>query len=171
MSDLIITAKKISYDAHSGQFRKYSKLPYITHPERVANLVAAKRNNEILIAAAWLHDVLEDTYYNRFELLNSVGNEVFFLVTELTNTSKIWLEGANREARKKLDLTHLKHISPEAKFIKLCDRLDNISDLQDCCKTSFKEVYRKETEALLDVLKGTDEEYETKMKEILSKLI
>jgi (p)ppGpp synthase/HD superfamily hydrolase len=170
---LILTAIDIASTAHRGTTRKYNNEPYIVHPKRVANLVEFKVQDEHLIAAAWLHDVLEDTEFDRAEMFQKVGARVFLLVTELTNPSKIWFPNPHtlkRADRKYLDRLHLRHVSPDAKFIKLCDRLDNIIDIQGA-DDEFKKLYKQETEILLaEVLMGIDYEYEIRLREALKLL-
>lgn len=60
MPDLVTTARAIATDAHRGQVDK-AGAPYIGHPARVAGHAAAAGGDERVIAAAWLHDVVEDT--------------------------------------------------------------------------------------------------------------
>jgi len=135
-------------------------------------MVELRVQNESLIAAAWLHDVLEDTEFDRVEMFQRVGARVFLLVTELTNPSKIWFPNSHtlkRADRKLLDRLHLQHVSTDAKFIKLCDRLDNVLDLQRT-EDEFKKLYRQETELLIEALTGIDPEYEARLREALKLL-
>lgn len=60
MTDLVATARAIATEAHRGQVDK-AGAPYIGHPARVAGHAAAAGGDERVIAAAWLHDVVEDT--------------------------------------------------------------------------------------------------------------
>ena len=57
---VITAAKMMAGKAHEGQFRKYSGLPYIIHPIEVATTVEAYGGTDEMIAAALLHDVVED---------------------------------------------------------------------------------------------------------------
>ena len=135
---LIIKAATIAHNAHKGQFRKYGwKLPYIIHPIRVAGMTTIYYpKNAEMIAAAWLHDVLEDTQYST--LKEDFGEKIYELVCELTNPSKgLTLP---RHQRKTLDREHIKNISREAKIIKLIDRIDNLLDVVEGPK-DFIELY------------------------------
>src|SRR4051812_22501753 len=59
---LAVLADRIATEAHEGQLRKWCAVPYVTHPRRVAALVAGlDGTNEVDVAAALLHDVVEDT--------------------------------------------------------------------------------------------------------------
>lgn len=60
MTDLVTMARTIATDAHRGQTDK-AGAPYIGHPARVAAHAAAAGGDERVVAAAWLHDVVEDT--------------------------------------------------------------------------------------------------------------
>ena len=60
---MIKKARQFAQQAHAAfdQRRKYTGEPYIVHPAEVARLVASVSNDEAMICAAWLHDVVEDT--------------------------------------------------------------------------------------------------------------
>lgn len=87
MSGQIEIAKAIATIAHRGQVDK-GDAPYIDHPRRVAGLIPAATETEI--AAAWLHDVLEDTDITR-EDLNAAGVSwpVINIVETLTRTKEV----------------------------------------------------------------------------------
>lgn len=85
MQTLTELARKIATDAHDGQFRHDGITPYIKHPEEVVNRVG---NCPSLIAAAWLHDVLEDTSETRESLLGKgIPLDVVRAVGVLTKSS------------------------------------------------------------------------------------
>ena len=85
-----------------GQQRKYTLEPYIVHPAEVASMVAQYNNNEAMVAAAWLHDVIEDTNVTSEILREEFGDEITELVIWLTDVSKP--EDGNRATRKAIDL-------------------------------------------------------------------
>lgn len=104
--------------AHDGQRRKYNDRPYIQHPARVAGRVAARpQATEVMAAAAFLHDVVEDTPHTLDEILAEFGPEVARLVAELTNPSNG--SKAPRRERERIDRDHLAVVSVEAKVIRL----------------------------------------------------
>jgi (p)ppGpp synthase/HD superfamily hydrolase len=150
---LIIEAAKFADAAHMGQLRKYTLDPYIFHPMRVAGLVCLQPlATEAMIAAAWLHDVLEDCEQHfRNELVVNFPYEVVHLVEELTNPSKKFPH-LRRDERKLMDRHHLMIVSPEAKFIKLCDRYDNLREM-DLAPQNFVQIYVEESLLLLDAIK------------------
>lgn len=153
--DLIGTAQRIAREAHAGQFRKYtppdqSRIPYIEHPERVAANAIRIRMGTISVAAALLHDVIEDCDPRwRDEIAIHCGPEVFNLVYELTNPTKGMK--APRAVRKAIDREHLRHVSMNAVVLKLIDRTDNLNEM-DLAKPDFKTLYLMESEQLLEVL-------------------
>lgn len=113
--------------------------PYITHPRRVAALVAQYFPHDIAMhCAAILHDVIEDTKV-KYKLIKLIfGEDVANLVRDLSKVSK--KTDGDRAVRKAIDLAHLKQISIRAKIIKLCDILDNLSD-DPLADPEFMKVY------------------------------
>lgn len=121
---------QIAREAHEGQTRKYTGEPYINHPIRVAQMVRKRMGTDAQIAAAILHDTLEDTDLSPGSIRQWGGDEVLDLVVELTDVftaeSHPYL---NRPDRKALECRRLATISPNAKMIKLCDLIDNTNDI------------------------------------------
>lgn len=158
--EMLINALKIATEAHTGQARKYNGRPYIEHPIRVAGEVATRLASSVsgvskwliieeMIAAAYLHDVLEDTSVTAEDMVkHGIPVSVTALVKELTNPSKGMLH-LSRSVRKGIDRDHLAKVSDQAKFIKLCDRLDNIRDIV-VADPQFGKKYSQETLLLLD---------------------
>lgn len=113
----VLLAEQIATRAHANQFRRDGVTPYITHPEAVVKKLAAESDD--VKAAAWLHDVLEDTCLTATTLLDSgIPKQVVDAVVRLTKTSghsyNFYLEGVreNEIARK----------------VKVADMLHNLSD-------------------------------------------
>lgn len=176
MNKLLEKAYLFAEKAHSGQFRKYheSKVPYFEHVKRVATKVSEQLDStDKMIAAAVLHDVIEDCNVSKTELLEKFGSEVAALVDELTNKSKGMKKpdgsNYNRAERKEIDRNRLKNSSAQAKLIKLCDRIDNLNDMINAPK-DFINVYCKESKSLLDVLRGTSPELEQELESIIKGL-
>src|SRR5690554_1518026 len=125
MTDLEKKAREFAEHHHAavGQVRKYTEDPYIVHPEAVASLVRSVPHILEMLAAAWLHDTVEDTEATLDEVERLFGHEVAQLVEMLTDVSK--LSDGNRRVRKKKDLEHTAQASAAAKTIKLADLIDN----------------------------------------------
>jgi len=132
-----------------GQMRKYSDDPYIVHPIRVATTVAKFGGTDEMIAAAYLHDVVEDTGVSIVDIQDMFGTDVALIVDGLTDVSKP--EDGNRAVRKAMDRQHSAGATYEAQFVKCADIIDNAHDIGDN-DPSFNLVYRKEMLLLIQVL-------------------
>lgn len=155
---LIIGTTRFANIAHKGQVRKVTEAPYITHPLRVAAQVMLRSDCTVeMVAAANLHDVVEDTIYTYEDILRLFGKKVADLVLELTNqfTSEKRPD-LNRAARKDLEKQRLKTISREAKIIKMLDRIDNLKEID--YTDSFAKLYAKESRSLLAAVGDADPE-------------
>ena len=157
MDSLAQTAFVFATAAHAavGQRRKYTDQPYIVHPIRVAGIVANFGGTDEMIAAAYLHDVVEDTGVSIEDILDMFGSVVAVIVDGLTDVSKS--EDGNRAVRKELDRAHSADATWAAQFVKCADIIDNAADIGDN-DPSFNVVYRKEMAALLDVLDKVKDE-------------
>jgi hypothetical protein len=151
MSELIKHAKTFATGAHQriNHRRKYTQQPYEVHLKSVASLIKEVGGSNEMIAAAWLHDTVEDTPATHHDIEAAFGAEVGKLVYELTDISKP--SDGNRALRKAIDRNHLASASADAQTIKLADLIDNARDI---CKhdENFSRVYLSEMSALLDVL-------------------
>ena len=168
MTDLVARAREFAIREHRriDHRRKYSKQPYDVHLEAVADLVAGVTDDAEVIAAAWLHDIVEDTPITLDDVAREFGGAVARLVDELTDVSRPG--DGNRAARKAIDRAHLAAASPRAKTIKLADLTDNARDI---CRhdAGFGRVYLGEMEALLAVLGEGDPTLMAKARETLAR--
>ena len=134
--------------------RKYSGEPYIVHPIAVAEIVRSVPHTSEMIAAAYLHDVVEDTPVTIEEIRDAFGEKVGELVDWLTDVSRPG--DGNRRMRRASDLAHTAKAPPQAKTIKLADLIDNSLTLAKHDRKGFWPVYRREMLDLLEVLKDGD---------------
>ncbi len=155
---LIREAARAAYKLHIGQTR-VSGEPYINHPMRVANMVLLLDDkflpisiNDGMIAAAWLHDVYEDTDLMPPAISDGFSETIGGYVEELTNhfTEEAY-PTMNRKKRKAAEVNRLAEVSREAQTIKLCDRIDNLRTISDKGR-KFSLLYCDESEALAEVL-------------------
>jgi hypothetical protein len=155
MDDLVHKARLFATELHQriDQRRKYSNQPYDVHLKAVADMVAGICADQEMIAAAWLHDTVEDTPATVEDIAREFGTGVARLVEELTDVSRPG--DGNRAARKMLDLRHTAQASARAKTIKLADLIDNSLDISRHDPT-FARVYIKEALALMPVLQEAD---------------
>ena len=118
-------ALRIAMRAHEGQRRKSDPdLPYITHPIAVATIVAAHGFPATTVAAAYLHDVLEDTALGAEDLLGAgVEQSVLDIVRECSEAPKSlsWRE------RKQDLISRMRTCSREAAAVMCADKLHNAS--------------------------------------------
>lgn len=155
---LIDKALKFSTAAHAAvnQKRKYTGEDYIVHPIAVSNLVKENGGTDEMIAAALLHDTVEDTNVTREQIAEEFGWKIFKLVVELTDVTKP--EDGNRATRKAIEAKRLGMASKEAQTIKLADLIDNTKTIFKY-DPKFAKVYIQEKIALLeamDKVHGTD---------------
>ena len=157
MSDLVDRARVYATEAHQriNHRRKYNNEPYHVHLSAVAKLVASVTDDQEVIAAAWLHDTVEDTQATLEDVEEEFGVPVAELVEELTDVSKPG--DGNRQVRKEIDRRHLAQASKSAKTVKLADLIDNCKDITRH-DPRFAQVYLSEMNDLLDVLVGGNEQ-------------
>ena len=152
---LVERARLFATAAHAAinQRRRYTDDPYIVHPQRVAEKVASVPHTPEMIAAAWLHDVVEDTAVTIDLIQHEFGLEVAELVAGLTDISR--LEDGNREIRKAIDREHTLQQSPACKTVKLADLIDNSTSIRRHGK-GFARVFMKEMALYLPGMKDGD---------------
>lgn len=114
--------------AHSGMFRKGTKIPYIVHPMEAGAIAASITDNEEVISAAILHDVLEDTFVSAEEIEKEFGKEVLRLVkSDSENKREEFPPEETWKIRKQETIEYLKNIADKKeKAVVLADKLSNI---------------------------------------------
>jgi (p)ppGpp synthase/HD superfamily hydrolase len=125
---VIFKAIEFATKAHSGQYRKGTKIPYITHPLNVAKILIEYMCPEPVIVAGILHDTLEDTPVTFDEIRDLFGNEVADLVDAVSEPNKSDYTWENRKAH---TLKRLRTSLPEVLIISLADKLDNIKAIRE----------------------------------------
>jgi (p)ppGpp synthase/HD superfamily hydrolase len=139
--------------AHIGQTRKYTGDPYIVHPVAVAELVKSVPHDDAMLAAALLHDVVEDCGVTVAELRNRFGRDVAGLVWWLTDV--VPKEAGGRAVRKAMERTRASYAPARAQTIKVADLIDNTITIK-AHDPNFWRVYRQEKLSLLNVLIDAD---------------
>ncbi len=127
--ELILRAYKFGADAHAGQTR-LSGEPYISHPLAVAQILADMHLDGQTIAAAILHDVIEDTEISVSDLEQQFGGEITLLVDGVSKLDQIQFDShaeAQAESFRKMMLAMIEDI--RVILVKLADRLHNMRTL------------------------------------------
>lgn len=155
-SNMVKKAREFARRAHDSvnHRRKYTDEPYHVHPARVAKILEEITDDEAIIAAAWLHDVLEDVApknpeYNEDAIREYFGEDVLQLVLEVTDVSRP--EDGNRSERKAIDRKHTAKASDRGKLIKIADMTDNIIDIAKHDK-HFARVFAREAILSMTIL-------------------
>lgn len=168
MNDICIRARDYATHAHVmiNHTRKYTGQPYQIHLKSVVQILKQVDHDSAMIAAAWLHDTVEDTEATHHQIEAEFGKDVAALVYQLTDISRPG--DGNRAHRKAMDRAHLAEAGKRAKTIKLADLIDNTRDI---CRhdEKFARIYVLEVAALLEVLKGGDEQLYSQAQKALSK--
>lgn len=150
---LIMKAIEFATRAHGKQVRKYSGNPYIVHPIAVARLLFDNLPYDVeMLAAALLHDTIEDTDTSYATIHMLFGWNVARLVHALTDVPDKLL---NRATRKKYTIRRLETASAAAQEIKLADLVDNVVDIVRW-DVKFGKVFVGEMETLVNALTKAD---------------
>ena len=117
-------AREIAIEAHAGQFRRDGTTPYHTHPEAVAEALARNGECDNVVAAGWLHDVLEDcpewdVSRLRMEGINQAVLEAVYRLTKPRGF-------AGSTGDRYMDYIRLVAVNPIARKVKIQDILHNL---------------------------------------------
>lgn len=122
--ELVARARALATAAHSGQVRKTDGSPYIHHPEAVAAQLERYGFSPVVVAAALVHDVLEDTPVTEAELREELGDAVVAIVTAVSEDKALpW------RFRKEQYIAAVVEASPEAKAVSVADKIHNAESL------------------------------------------
>jgi (p)ppGpp synthase/HD superfamily hydrolase len=138
--------------AHDGQTRKYTGEPYFNHPFCVMlQAITYGCLDEDILCACVLHDIIEDTKYDKSYLNMRFGDRVACLVDELTNKDD---EDKPRKERMVDRNNKYRLMSEDAAFVKILDRIDNLKDIEK--SGDFAKIYWQETENMVDSFMQVD---------------
>lgn len=148
--NIVHRARQFAQHVHRDQKRKYTGQPYFAHLQEVAFLCAQYGLSKRAIAAAYLHDTIEDQPVTYEQLVDEFGLEVADLVRQLTDEPTV-AGGPNRTQRKLKDLDRLEKASADAQSIKCADLISNTSSIVKHDK-GFARDYLPEKRKALTVL-------------------
>ena len=120
----VLRAARFASLKHVSQKRKgVAAEPYLNHLIEVADLVATAipESDTNVIAAALLHDTIEDTKTTKEELVREFGEDIAGLVSEVTDDKSL-----PKQERKRLQIEHAPHLSARAQTIKIADKISNL---------------------------------------------
>ena len=140
---VVLRAFEVGNTAHEGQTRKTGE-PYILHPVAVAQILANMRMDHESIAAAILHDTIEDTQLTKRDITEHFGPDIAELVDGVTKLDKMKFRTrveADAESFRKLMLAMSRDL--RVIFIKLADRLHNVRTLQSMSAHSRRRIARE----------------------------
>lgn len=170
---LEIVSKALSFAAnkHRTQTRKDAdNTPYINHPIALCSLLTetGKVTDHHVIAAALLHDTVEDTDATLEDIEDNFGVEIRRIVQEVTDDKSL-----PSPERKRLQIEHAASISHEAKLVKLVDKISNLQDMIDHPPVKWslerKREYFDWAKAVIDQMRGTNTALETLFDRIYAK--
>jgi guanosine-3',5'-bis(diphosphate) 3'-pyrophosphohydrolase len=154
---LILAATTFAAHKHREQRRKGADAsPYINHPIAVANVRANEVGivDPITLAAALLHDTIEDTDTSAAELKAAFGERVASIVVEVTDNKSL-----PKQARKQLQIEHAAHLSKRAQLVKLADKICNLRDMARSPPLDWTLARRREyfawAKKVVDKMRGT----------------
>lgn len=138
MNPTLEKVKRFAEEAHGEQRRKYSDERYILHPIRVMEMCEQYTDDDAMLAAALLHDVLEDTSVDEKQMRDflhtimspEMAERTLEMVIELTDVyTKKKYPGLNRRSRKSKEAERLSKVSGDAQTIKYADIIDNTTNI------------------------------------------
>ena len=160
MDPVLLKVKEFADKAHGEQRRKYSPERYIVHPERVMQMCSQYTDKLPVLAAALLHDVLEDTPVTQrqiHEFLLTIMTqadvkETLNLVIALTDVfTKAAHPRWNRKKRKAKEAERIQKTSADSQTIKYADIIDNCREIVEH-DPDFAKTFLRECRALLKVM-------------------
>lgn len=167
MCDIIRVTKALDYAAikHRDQRRDDAeKTPYINHPIGVAKILTdegAITDSDTIIGAL-LHDTVEDTDATLDEIGDMFGGKVRHIVAQVTDDQTL-----SKVERKRMQVVNAPGKTPEAKAVKLADKLYNLRDLNRCTPIGWDEErvtnYFKFAKEVVDGLRGTNQLLESQL--------
>jgi guanosine-3',5'-bis(diphosphate) 3'-pyrophosphohydrolase len=159
---VIIRATAFAAAKHRRQRRKDAEAsPYINHPIALADLLVneAAVDDAIVLAAALLHDTIEDTATTAQELEATFGPETAGIVVEVTDDKNL-----PKADRKRAQIEHAPALSRAAKLVKLADKICNLRDMHAAPPAGWPLERRREyfdwSKQVIDGLRGAHERLE-----------
>ena len=154
--ETVLRAAAFAAEKHRNQRRKDEEAsPYINHPIQLAHILVQERIEDVeVLAAALLHDTIEDTNTSLEELEIVFGYEIAGIVAECTDDKTL-----SKLERKQAQIDHASHISHKARLVKLADKIANVNDIHDAPPAGWslerKREYFDWAKKVVDQMRGT----------------
>ena len=165
---LLLRAASFAAHKHKDQRRKDAgSSPYINHPLTLATVLHEEGgvDDARVIAAALLHDTVEDTDTSYTELRGLFGDDIAEMVTEVTDTK--WLK---KTSRKRLQVSKAARASHGAKLVKLADKISNLRDIVATPPSDWslerKREYFDWAKQVVDQVRGTNAKLERRFDQL-----
>lgn len=136
---MLFDATRVAADAHDGQFRKGTRVPYLVHPLRVAAVLSHAGLGDTVVAAAILHDTIEDTNVTIEELRRRFPPHVCDLVVSATEPDK----SASWENRKTRAVAQVADLATDALCLLCVDKIDNLESLRENLDVEGEKAWRR----------------------------
>jgi len=131
-------AKQFAYKAHKGMKRKGKELPFTYHLELVNKILKTLTDDDNILAAGWLHDVIEDTPITLEELKKEFNDELcYYVELETEDKSLSWKE------RKLKQIQELKENKSEVVLIAYSDKIANLTEMANDYKLIKDELWNR----------------------------
>jgi guanosine-3',5'-bis(diphosphate) 3'-pyrophosphohydrolase len=154
---IVLAAAAFAADKHRDQRRKGEDAsPYINHPIAVANVLANEAGiaDPVILAAALLHDTIEDTKTTADELNAAFGPEITGVVLEVTDDKSL-----DKADRKRLQIEHAGSLSRRSQLVKFADKICNLRDINRSPPVDWSHERRVEyfiwAKNVVDQMRGT----------------
>ena len=155
---LLVRALAFAAGKHRDQRRKDPEAsPYINHPIALADVLVneAGVTDVEVIAAALLHDTMEDTETTAEELDQAFGSRIRSIVEEVTDDQTM-----KKQDRKRMQIVHAPHLSNQARLVKLSDKICNLRDIVVCPPQGWnlqrRQAYFDWSKKVIDGLRGAN---------------
>ncbi len=155
---LVLNAAAFAAHKHKDQRRKDVKAtPYINHPLALAQALCEEGDvdDPVILAAALLHDTIEDTETSYDEPRGQFGARIADVVVEVTDTKFL-----GKQSRKRLQLSKAAHASAAAQQVKIADKLCNLRDMLASPPAKWSEKRKREyfdwAKAVVDQVRGAN---------------
>lgn len=155
--ETVLRAAAFAAEKHRLQKRKDAESsPYINHPIQLAHiLVEAHIEDPVVLAAALLHDTIEDTNTTLDEIEIVFGQEIAQIVQECSDDKAL-----NKLERKQAQIDHAAKVSHKAKLVKLADKIANVGDIHRTPPAGWSQERKREyfdwARKVVDQMRGTN---------------